>query len=128
MGYAIKILTLLAYFQLIACDIGYYAHLTQGQARIIWRTQQTLDYRQREGVPDSLIKQFVLVDSILQFAQQIGLNSKNQYTTFYDTEGAPISWNVSAAPQNSFTPFTWRFPFVGEVPYKGFFSHTRAMG
>ena len=126
MGYAIKILALLAYIQLIACDIVYYAHLAQGQARIIWRTQQTLDYRKSEVVPDSLKKQFVLVDSILHFAQQIGLNSKNQYTTFYDTEGAPISWNVSAAPQNSLTPYTWHFPFVGEVPYKGFFNRTRA--
>lgn len=128
MGYAIKLLALLAYFQLIACDIGYYAHLAQGQARIVWRTQQSHDYRQKQGVPDSLKRQFVLVDSILLFAQQIGLNSKNQYTTFYDTEGEPISWNVSAAPQNSFTPYTWHFPFVGEVPYKGFFSRTRAEG
>ena len=75
MGFAIKISVLLACFQLIACDIKYYAHLAQGQARIIWRTQLTHDYRQRPGVPDSLKKQFVLVDSILQFAHEIGLNS-----------------------------------------------------
>ena len=128
MGYAIKVLAILAFFQLIACDIGYYAHLAQGQARIIWRTQQTLDYRQGEAVPDSLNEQFALVDSILHFAHKIGLNYKDQYTTFYDTEGAPISWNVSAAPQNSFKPYTWHFPIVGEVPYKGFFSLKRAEG
>ena len=128
MGYAIKISVFLACFQLIACDIKYYAHLAQGQARIIWRTQLTHDYRQKPDVPDSLKKQFVLVDSILQFAHEIGLNSKGQYTTFYDTEGAPISWNVSASPKDSFTPFNWHFPIVGEVPYKGFFSRTRAEG
>ena len=128
MGYAIQLLVLLVYSQLIACDIGYYAHLAQGQAQIVWRTQQTVNYRQKQGVPDSLVKQFVLVDSILHFAKEIGLNSKDQYTTFYDTEGAPISWNVSAAPKDSFTPFTWHFPIVGEVPYKGFFSRTRAEG
>ena len=126
MGNAIKLLGLITYLQLIACDLGYYAHLAQGQARIIWQTQQTTDFRKRESTPDSVKKQFVLVDSILHFAHSIGLNSKGQYTKFYDTGGDPISWNVSAAPQNSFTPYIWHFPLVGGVPYKGFFNRSRA--
>ncbi len=126
MGNAIKLLGLITYLQLIACDLGYYAHLAQGQARIIWQTQQTTDFRKRESTPDSVKKQFILVDSILHFAHSIGLNSKGQYTKFYDTGGDPISWNVSAAPQNSLTPYIWHFPLVGGVPYKGFFNRSRA--
>ena len=126
MGNAIKLLSLLACLQVIACDLGYYAHLAQGQARIIWRTQPTTDYRKIENTPDSVKERFVLVDSILHFAHRIGLKSKGQYTKFYDTGGDPISWNVSAAPQNSFTPYTWDFPLVGGVPYKGFFNLSRA--
>ena len=112
MGNAIKLLGLLACLQLIACDLGYYAHLAQGQARIIWRTQPAAAYKKIGSTPDSVKGRFVLVDSILHFAHTIGLKSKGQYTKFYDTGGDPISWNVSAAPQNSFTPYIWHFPLV----------------
>jgi len=54
-------------------------------------------------------------------ANTIGLNAGDAYTTFYDTQGDPLAWNLSAARRDALVPKTWRFPIAGEFPYLTFF-------
>ena len=75
----------------------------------------------RPDLAEQTRTQLALIQAILRYAESVGLQTDDQYTTFYDTGGDPISWNVSACPPDRFSPYTWDFPFVGEVPYKGFF-------
>ncbi len=74
----------------------------------------------------NLRAQFELASAILTFANGLGLNVGESYQSFYDTGGEPISWNISASPPDSFTPYLWHFPIVGALPYKGFFSRQLA--
>jgi predicted aminopeptidase len=37
-----------------------------------------------------------------------------------------VVWNVSAAPEFSFTPKTWYYPFIGHAAYRGYFSKDMA--
>ncbi|HVR84786.1 MAG TPA: aminopeptidase, partial [Planctomycetota bacterium] len=53
---------------------------------------------------------------------ELGLARSANYESFYDTKGQPITYIVSACRKDRFQPYTWWFPIVGEVPYKGFFS------
>jgi predicted aminopeptidase len=108
------------------CDVSYYSHLARGQMQVLLKTRSVDSMLQDPSLPDSTRNQLVLVDSILAFAQTLGLDSQGQYTKFYDTGGGPISWNISASAKHKFEPYLWNFPFVGPLPYKGFFDRLRA--
>lgn len=58
--------------------------------------------------------------------EQMGLRGDGSYTTFYDTGGRPLLYNVTASRKDRLEPKTWTFPFVGTVPYLGFFDAERA--
>ena len=53
--------------------------------------------------------------------RSLALRPTNNYTTFFDTRGKPVSWAVTASRKDRFDPYTWWFPIVGTIPYKGFF-------
>ena len=119
------VLCFLAVTQLTGCGIGYYLHLFKGQLNIVTSTTDVKHFR--DATQDStIIKKLVLVDSLLVFANKIGLNTRNNYQSYFDTQGEPISWNVSASLPHTFKSYLWEFPIIGSVPYKGFFDKTRA--
>ena len=62
------------------------------------------------------------MSEIKQFAyDHLGFETTNNYETFYDQEGKPTLWVVTAAKPFALEPKEWHFPFLGSVPYKGFF-------
>ncbi len=67
------------------------------------------------------------VPSILEFCRsELGLTPGDSYTTYVDTAGEPVSHAVTASHPLALIPFEWRFPFVGRVPYKGYFEEADA--
>ncbi len=54
-------------------------------------------------------------------ADRLGLNVGNAYRTVTEVDKGAIVWVVMAAPKDSLTPYTWWFPIVGAVPYRGYF-------
>ena len=62
-----------------------------------------------------------------EFAEQgLDLDAGDSYTTFSQLDSDTLALVVSAAHKDRFEPYTWWFPIVGRVPYKGFFSEKRA--
>jgi predicted aminopeptidase len=57
-------------------------------------------------------------------ANTIGLDAGNSYTTFYDTAGDPLAFNLSAAARDRLEAKTWTFPVIGQVPYLAFFDES----
>ncbi|HVR76259.1 MAG TPA: aminopeptidase [Planctomycetota bacterium] len=67
------------------------------------------------------------VPRILDFCRDgLGLEPGDSYTSYVDTRGKPVSYAVTAAHPLALIPFEWRFPFVGRVPYKGYFDEDAA--
>jgi predicted aminopeptidase len=63
-----------------------------------------------------------LVVQARQYAADVmGLNAANSYETFFDAEGQPLAWNLSAGRQDRLEAATWTFPIVGTVPYLSFY-------
>jgi predicted aminopeptidase len=67
-----------------------------------------------------------LVLAARTYAEKIGLKPGKSYLTYTKLDQDVLSWIVMAATPDSFTIKTWWFPFVGRVPYKGFFSQSDA--
>lgn len=101
----------------------YYVHITLGQARILLGREaiETALANNKDLTPEEKGK-LALVPEIRRFATEtLGLAETGAYRTFVDTGRRPIAYNVSASAKTSFTPYLWSFPFLGKLPYKGYF-------
>ena len=62
-----------------------------------------------------------LTQSIIEYAGKQGLNVDDAYTYYIETGSRRVSYLVQAAHADQLKSVTWWFPFVGTVPYLGFF-------
>jgi predicted aminopeptidase len=104
------------------CSIPYLGHVTLGQVRILIGRVSVEDRLEDPSVSAEEKVRLRLVQDVRKFAiKEVGLHDSGSFTTVYDTQGGPAAWNLSASADDAFVPYTWSFPIVGTVPYKGFF-------
>ena len=82
-------------------------------------------------IPDTeeaLRDRLLLADRIIDFARlELGLDAGNSYRR-YAALGRPfVVWNLFAAPPLSLDARRWCYPFVGCVPYRGYFDRNAAL-
>lgn len=72
---------------------------------------------------DPLVRRkLAIVLEARQFAQDsIRLRTKKSFTTYSKLDRDTLVLVLSAAYRDRLEPYTWWFPIVGRVPYKGFF-------
>jgi predicted aminopeptidase len=58
---------------------------------------------------------------------RLGLNVSNNYLSMYEVHGKYVMWAVTAAEPLALKPYTWWFPVIGAVPYKGHPVKSRAV-
>ncbi|GAB4055318.1 aminopeptidase [Spirosoma litoris] len=99
----------------------------KGQLHILWNTQPVADVLANPAYPDSLKKKIELIREIKRFAiDSLGLDKSGSYESFYDQQGKPILWVVTAAQPYQLIARQWHFPILGTFSYKGFFEKDRA--
>ena len=80
------------------------------------------------AVPDSVKQKLRLVQEVRQYAiDSLGINDSKNYTTLYDQKGKDILWIVTGSKPFALEPKEWHFPFLGSVPYKGFFVYEKVL-
>ena len=60
-------------------------------------------------------------------ADQLGDNVGGAYKSIAPVDQNAVVYVVMAAPRDSLTPYTWWFPIVGRVPYRGYFDKNDAL-
>lgn len=105
------------------CRMGYYIKAGYGQAKIIFGKQDISTVLEDSTLDPERRRKLLLVEEIRQFAfNEVGLTENDNYTTFYDLKGKPITYTVVACRKDSLDPYIWSFPIVGDLPYIGFFN------
>jgi predicted aminopeptidase len=61
-------------------------------------------------------------------AESIGLRARQSFTTYTRLDRDTLVLVLSGAYRDRLLPYTWWFPVVGRVPYKGFFDFSAARG
>jgi predicted aminopeptidase len=67
-----------------------------------------------------------LVLAARSYALQIGLTPKQSFTKYSRVDKDILAWIIAASKPDAFELYRWWFPFVGSVPYKGFFDQADA--
>jgi len=90
--------------------------------------QVEIDKAIQEAENPDIKNQLREVRSIKLFAEKnLLLQETGNYTGYYHTEQAGITFVVTASPKDKLEPYTWWFPVIGSVPYKGFFDKADAI-
>lgn len=114
----ILLLLLLWKHQLILYGISQ----AKGQLQVVLNAREITDVLDDPLVPDSIKYKLKLIQEIKAFTQEhMGFSETENYETYFDQQGKPSLWVVTAAKPFALVPKEWRFPFLGAVPYKGFF-------
>ena len=104
-----------------ACSPAYVLRAGYEEAKILWRRQPITEVLSRPDIDAKTRSKLELVLSVRRFAEQIGLRVGGSYSSFSHVDGNQVVYVLSAAQPLRLEPYTWWFPIVGRVPYKGFF-------
>lgn len=108
-------------------SVRYYSHVASGQVHILSQRQPIHEVIAAPRTDPQLKRQLQQILEIREFAQnELALPAGSHYLSYIDLERAYVVWNVSAAPEFSFAPKTWYYPFIGRAAYRGYFSKDMA--
>ncbi len=109
-------------FSNIACiPFGYYNRLAQHQTYIL-RAKVSIDSVLNDPVTTEDVKSKLrLVLEVRKFAKDtLGLKVGSNYLDYVPLKEDAVSFVVNAAEPFELKTYTWSYPIVGKLPYKGF--------
>lgn len=119
-------LALAAFLGLSACSPTYVLRATYEEARILSARQPIVEVLSEPGLDPARAEKLRLVLMLREFALRLGLDVGGSYRTIAPIGPDQTIYVLSAAPRFALESYTWWFPIVGRMPYKGFFSEAAA--
>lgn len=109
------------------CSPVYVMRAGYEEARILWAREPIATVLERDTLSAERRAKLRLVLDAREFAgDELGLTVDGCYASVSDVDDPAVLHVVSAAERFALQPYTWWFPIVGRVPYKGFFDVERA--
>ena len=102
-------------------DVRYLTRAGFEETRIL-KSRQPIGRMARDSEVDPEVRRSLrLVLDARDYAARLGLEAKETYTTYADVGRDTLLLVLQAAPRDCICPYTWKYPVVGRIPYKGFF-------
>jgi predicted aminopeptidase len=119
---------LLVILGLSACWTGnYLAQQGVGQLRLLHQRRRISDVLHDPAVNDKIKERLQLAKDARDFGVEVlGLRGGDAFTRYLELDGKPVAWNVTAAEKDRLSIHINKFPFVGALPYLGFFKEEDA--
>lgn len=111
----------------IGCSPAYVLRAGYEEAKILWRREPITDVLRRSDLDPDVRRKIETVLAARDFAEHdLGLDVGGSFASlsYSDTDANIVV--VTAAKRLALEPYTWWFPIVGRVPYKGFFDRAAA--
>jgi predicted aminopeptidase len=122
------VIALTAALTIPGCGIGYIVQGAYEEARLLWnRRPISAELASDQPLSPQLRTKLETVLRVREFAAaKLGLNTGGAYLTVTEVDQSAVVHVVMAAPRDSLRPYTWWFPVVGSVPYRGYFKASQA--
>jgi predicted aminopeptidase len=102
-------------------DVRYVTRAGIEETRIL-QAREPIAELVADRTTDPAVRQSLrLVLQSRDYAATMGLEAKETYTTYADVGRDTLLLVLQAAPKDCICPYTWKYPIVGRIPYKGFF-------
>ncbi len=110
-----------------SADVRYLLRAAWAEAGILWR-RTPIERVVADPRTDAATRgKLLLVLAARGFAaSELGLKAGGTFTTYSTLDRDTLVLVLSAARSDRLEAYTWRYPIVGRVPYKGFFSFAEA--
>ncbi|MFO0575072.1 MAG: aminopeptidase [Polyangia bacterium] len=107
--------------------VRYVAQQAGGQLQLL-RSRRHVDEVLRDPAtsPETRARLTLALEARRFGIEQLGLRGGAEFTRFVDP-GGPVAYNLVAAEATRLRNLSWRFPFIGRVPYLGFFKRDDAV-
>ncbi len=110
-------------------DADYLVEQGLGQAEVLAAARPIAPLLADPDTPHAVKHRLSLAVAARDFAkEEIGLDVGFQYRTVVFLDAPAVVYVVSAAPRTSLDPYTWRYPVLGALPYRGSFHLDAAEG
>jgi predicted aminopeptidase len=121
-------LALLVLLYLLLAPTGrYLVRAAWEEGRILARRRPIVDIVQDSTMPEATRSKLQIVLAARAFAaDSIGLRARESFMTYSRLQHDTLVLVLSAAYRDRLEAYTWWFPIVGRVPYKGFFDFAAA--
>jgi len=97
------------------------------EAKILSRRQPISEIVADPRTPKDVREKLKVVLAAREYAKDsLRLRTKDSFTTYSRLDHDTLVLVVSAAYRDTLKPYTWWFPIVGRVPYKGYFDFAAA--
>ncbi len=107
-------------------DVRYLTRAGFEETRILQLRQPISKLVADSGVDPETRGALNVVLEARDYAATLGFEAKKTYTTYADVGRDTLLLVLSASPKDCLCPYTWKYPIVGRVPYKGFFDFRMA--
>lgn len=102
-------------------DVRYLTRAGFEETRILQSRQPIAKLVRDSSIDPELRQTLNLVLQTRNYAARLGLDAKKTYTAYSDVGRDTLLLVLQAAPKDCICPYTWKYPIVGRIPYKGFF-------
>ncbi|MES2856114.1 MAG: aminopeptidase, partial [Bdellovibrionota bacterium] len=112
---------------LSGCQVTYLIKSAYSQANLLRKRVDIEEAVRSNDLTSEQKRKLLLAQEARLFAEShLKLSQTKNYTSFVQLDGPFVTYVVSAAPKDELKHYLWKYPLVGEMPYKGYFNKSDA--